>query len=687
MPRGRVVARAISRSIGLLVLCMPLAGCLDAYATRDKSVLHHKSPSLMQASTVRAPTADVAEASDVDTQDPARQPMLVKGQVPNLQQQEKRPVLMNADVDGAQLSFSNTPIAEVAMALLGDLLGHNVVIGEGVNGNLTLRSAAPIAKTDMLDVLESALLAQGVVLLQTQQGFEIRMKERAMGALNPRIQVQAGYGVEVIQLRYLQVSEFSAILKPIARAGMVLHSDPMRGLLVLSGSRADRQRWRDTARLFDVDRLAGRSVGVFPLRHQLPEPVIEQLSLILKEGEKDARVQFLAMHESRAILAVAHQDHYLPKIQRWVAQLDKPKPQQASELFVYKVRNRSAESLVQVVQPVLQSLQAAAAIKGGAATNLSSAGAVSALDAGGTDVAVSDAGVSARASAGVQVVADPEKNAVLVFAAGAKRALIERTLKALDTPPQQVIIEASIIDVKLSEELKYGLEWYFRNGIGNSTGNGRLDLGSTIAGSALGFSYSMVSSGNVVQALLNALAEDNRINVVSSPSLMVLDNHTAEINVGDQQPVQTATTETQSGTQLTSIELKDTGVKLQVKPSVNPGGLVTLQVAQSVIDVGEEDSITGQRSFLRREVNSTVAVQSGQTIVLGGLISTRHSNEQTGIPALHKMPVVGALFGSEYQASSRNELVVLLTPRVLETPQDGDKVFEDYQRSLSMLNL
>jgi general secretion pathway protein D len=171
-------------------------------------------------------------------------------------------------------------------------------------------------------------------------------------------------------------------------------------------------------------------------------------------------------------------------------------------------------------------------------------------------------------------------------------------------------------------------------------------------------------------AVVNALAEKSLVNVISTPSVMVLDNHTASIQVGIQQPIQSRQSVTDGGVSQTSIEYKDTGVKLQVTPSVNDGGLVTLEVSQSVTDVGNIDLATRQRSFNERSVSSKVAVRDGDSVVLGGLIRDNASSGKSGIPLLMDIPVVGNLFSTTVDTSIRTELLIFITPRVLESDKD-----------------
>ena len=180
----------------------------------------------------------------------------------------------------------------------------------------------------------------------------------------------------------------------------------------------------------------------------------------------------------------------------------------------------------------------------------------------------------------------------------------------------------------------------------------------------------MADSAGAVKAVVNALAEKSLINVISTPSVMVLDNHTAAIHVGDQQPIRSASTFTTGGNVQNSIQYKDTGVKLEVTPTVNDGGLVTLDISQSITDVGPVDAATGQRSFLERNVSSRVAIRSGESVVLGGLIRDNESKGRSGIPLLMDIPGLGALFSTTNTVSSRTELLIFISPRVLEGDQD-----------------
>jgi general secretion pathway protein D len=244
--------------------------------------------------------------------------------------------------------------------------------------------------------------------------------------------------------------------------------------------------------------------------------------------------------------------------------------------------------------------------------------------------------------------------------------------------------------VSLTDDLKYGLQWVFTDTARGSSGLLGTGMLSTAASAVLGatpagFSYTLRNSAGDVRAVLNALADKSLVKVISSPSLMVLDNHTASISVGNQQPVKIGQTTTSGGVIQDNIQYKDTGVNLAVTPSVNAGNMVTMQLNQSVTDVGQIDVATGQRSFLQRQFASKVAVRSGEALVLGGLIRDNSTAGKSGLPGLQDLPILGNLFGATSNSINRTELLVIITPRVVRTPQDVREIGQDLKESMKTL--
>lgn len=431
-------------------------------------------------------------------------------------------------------------------------------------------------------------------------------------------------------------------------------------------------------------------------------------------------LRVMPIERLNSILVVTPRASYLDEARRWIERLDQPNDNGAEpQLFIYQVKNVNARHLATVLGGIFGDTRAQGAVSTGVAPGLTSATANTLGQTGGTGLfggATSNQATGLRAAGGlagntgsglgvagargnqaaatqapaaatlgsVRVMADDLNNSVLVWSTRAEYNKIEATLKRLDLPPTQVMIEASIIEVTLSNDLQYGLQWEFNDNRATTgyTGLGRLSSNQASATDFLkptsGFSYTLKNPAGNVRAILNALSAKTSVKVLASPSLMVLDNHTAGIVVGTQTPILAGTTTNLEGTvSTTNIQYKDTGVSLQVTPSVNSGNIVTMQLDQSVSDVGAPDDVTKQRAFLQRQLSSKVAVRSGESIVMGGLIQERGTSSKSGIPILHTIPVLGNLFGSTTNEGARTELLVVITPRVVRSDIDIREVSDD----------
>ena len=566
-----------------------------------------------------------------------------------------------------------------------------------------------------------------------------------------------GWGTIVISPQYLGAGELANILQPVAGEGAIVRVDGMRNLLVMRGTRTEAEGWLDIVRTFDVNLLRGMSVGVFPLRHATTSEVDAALQLLMGStvagtkgsGRANARsvsasapaagmnalgsersplygaLRIVPIERINALLVISPRAAYLDEMRYWIEQFDRPNANSAEpQLFVYKVQNSSADHLAELLNGIYGGLpvsqKGAKGTKGtGVAPSLSSTSGATAnssfasgygatLNLGGslgktntnTDSSKSGSGADVTTSVlgdTVRVMADRINNTLLIHASPAEYVQIEATLKRLDVQRAQVLLEASIVEVTLSDGLEYGLQWAFHNGVhGGRNGVGLLgplagqEGTQVIPGSAGTFTYTISNAAGNISAVLSALASRSLVRIISSPSLMVLDNHTAAIQVGSQEPVSTGrVVNTSSNYTSSSIQYKDTGVMLGVTPSVSAGGLVTLDINQIVSNLGGTSIVGGEEypTFMQRQIASKVAVRSGETIVLGGLIRDEASRRKSGLPVLSSIPVVGALFGSHVNSTNRTELLVVITPRVLRSDEDARAVSRELRDKMRGLVL
>ena len=707
----------------------------------------------------RALSASAAELARKERDKPRAPPVLYPGSDLQIALPAARePVKFLGD--DVSLNFEQAPLEEIAHAILSDILQLDYIVDRPVEGQVTLRTRTPIPRDELLVVLESLLKAHGALLLRRQDGRYLVTGAQQGTSLRPEIasadDTAAGYSTVVVPLQFIAAGAMREILEPLAEPNAFVRVDPIRNLLVLAGTRAQLDGWLDIITTFDVDLLAGMSVGLFPLEHSSVKEATSAVNGLLRTAggaDLSGIVRVMPMKRLNSLLVVSPRAHYLDRVGSWIERLDiEPDARFEKRLYVYPVQNTTASRLAQLLNRIYSGSGAgsgegapgdiqdgnavapgmqpetigAGGGQFGTATGTGAQLGTTAGDASGAGFGSgfgSDAGLGSGSDAGfgaagqglgaqsfapggaggttsvtvqamgfqnlgdVRVVADDENNALMIYADGRQYEIIADALDELDVVATQVIIEASIMEVQLTDELRYGLQWAFKNGLSNHRGAGQLADANPIAATVPGFSYTVKNASGDISAVLNALSKESLINIISTPSVMVLDNHTATISVGDQVPVQLGSTVVTGGTTVQNVRFKNTGVQLSVRPSVNAGGLVTMDIRQSVIDVGAVDTASQRRRFLNRSINSRVAVRSSESVVLGGLIRENSTLSDSGVPVLHKIPVLGALFGSTSTDSRRTELLVIITPRALYDEDELRKVSQEMREQVRFMEL
>ena len=622
------------------------------------------------------------------------------------------------------LNFENTNLREVIKVILGDLLSANYSVDASVQGAVTLQTSEPLSRDDLIPTLELLLRMNGAALVAQNGLYNVVPRDSAMrGMLAPQLgntgqALPRGYSVRIVPLTYVAAEEMQKILEPFTSPGNVVRVDTVRNLLILAGSGPELARLLETVRIFDVDWLKGMSVALFTPDFVDAETLSTELQTVFGEGGQSPLsgvIQFVTLERLNALLVITPRPQYLEKVSEWVERLDRDSGGVGQRLYVYRVQNGRAADLATVLSEVFLNQGGAANVPppelapGLEALEIASPPRPAAEGGEGAEPAVESAaatpaaftpaslvggdGVQISDGAEIRIIADEINNALVILATAQQYKQVEAALHRLDVSPQQVLVETTIAEITLTGDLKYGMEWFFTNGVGDKTGQGLLDLSATGTGIGPlipGFSYSIIDKAGAVRAVLNALAEDSRLNVISSPSLMVLNNQTANIDVGEEVPVVTQQQQSTVGTSspiVNNIEYRNTGVLLAVTPRVNAGGMVVMDVEQEVSQVVDEgtDTTTLTPTISKRSITTSVAVQSGQTVVLGGLIREQKIESRSGIPGLYNLPIIGPLFGATVDNQVRTELVVLITPRAVRNAADAAQVTDEFRSKMESL--
>lgn len=691
--------KVLSKRLYLLVLSAVLSACGTLSGQLDETP-NSRDTSVIQGSDQAA--TDGASQAEPGHRDPGSQisaaPVIEIGTGDFVSASALKTEGITIRNGTVTLNFDNADLKEVIAVVLGETLGLNYMLDPRVAGTVTFRTSSPVTHQVALESLEIILRMNNAAMVPSGDVFTIvPANEAALSALPPRLiksggDVPAGYSIALIPLQHIGAAKAQALVEPFMPQGSIKRVDTERNLLLVAGAAPDLANIVRTVRAFDVDWLKARSVGIFPLQHTDAGSVIRELTTILGTDESgQGPVRLLPIERQNAILAVTNNQSLLLHVEKWIEKLDLGTGD-GQRLFVYYVQNAKAVDLADLLGDLFSGSR-----RSGSQDRASVA-------PGRTPVRVDASGVSQVRSPAVssiqlsgtneiRFIADETTNALMIVATPADYRLIETAIRKIDIEPLQVLIEATIAEVTLGDEYKFGLQWAFTSGslgIDGGSSRGVLSSGNSgsIGSSFPGFSF-ILSDISGARAVLDAIATETQVDVISSPTLLVLDNHTASLQIGDEVPIitqQRQSTVDPDAPVVNSIDFRNTGVILNVTPNVSSSGNVILEIAQEVSNVSEAvDSGVLTPTISQRKLNTVVSVRSGETIILGGLISNLKSRTKSGVPVLSEIPFLGALFGGRQIKSTRKELILLLTPKVLHSPDDARRATEELRATLETL--
>jgi general secretion pathway protein D len=743
-PVGRSICMAfVLLSAGLLASCNPVT--VNSGSGADIDVLD-KVRSL--DTLPRYPQQ--ASATEANAGQRSRPVMFEGTEVSDVAETRPQPV---GTGNGFELNFENTPIATVAKVVLGDILQTGYTIDPRVQGTVSLVSVRPVAKSDIVFVLENALRLSGVVLVRDTAGYRLTPLGDAVGA--GRVDAAAsspepGYGVSVVPLQYVSAQTLLKLMDSFAtKAGMV-RADTTRNLLLIQGSGAERRTAVDTALSFDLDWMRGQSIGIFPIVNSGPEPVIAELEKIVDSGDNGLSqnlIKFQAVSRLNAILVVSKKPALLHTAATWIKRLDHADTARTS-VHVYRVKYGEARQIARVltdmfiggsssglldnadsqIAPGSGTYAAASADRLSSNSNSPSSasssngfgsrmqsgtngnsgfGAQTAAAPAGTNT--SDAGsLDSRGAGsggqpmlkGVRITADTVNNTLLIYADQENFRIIEATLQQVDQPQLQVAIDATIAEITLNDELSYGVQSYLTShNLGLRPDQGSIlntqsasapaaAAAGTVANAFInrafpGFNF-LIGSESQPSAILDALHTVTGVKVLSNPSLVVVNNQAATLQVGDVVPISTgsATVLTTNNTVVNTIDYRNTGIILRVSPRINVNGNVRLDVEQEISNVSPATAASLTPTVSERKVKSSISVATGQTVLLAGLISEQHNNQRNGIPLLDQIQGLGDAFSHQDNKATRTELIIFIRPQIIRDSMDAHFVAEELRSKL-----
>lgn len=616
------------------------------------------------------------------------------------------------------LNFENTDIKDVVRAVFNDALKVNYTINGDVSGPVTISSARPVSREALLKTLESSLASFGFSLVKTGSGYRVTASDTVTGgAVDNGRKVRAGYGVSIVPLKYLPASSVMELLNGFVAPSEGLRINTAGNSLIVRGTGPQRAEVIEAIMSFDADFMQNQRVSMFRLTQARPQDVVPELERIFNVKGDSSLIQFRAVGRIRGIMAISKNPALIRRAETWVQRLDQQDSATGQNVVIYKAKYRKAEELAKVVSglfgvgantstsakpaPVPQldtqsnndsAAQDDAADKTKAAPDRIASAFDDPQPTEDAIPGVVDLTSEARSQPTLRISADISNNSVVIYGEGEQTEQVIATLKKLDSVPVQVAINVTIAEVRLTDDLKYGVQYFLKSKqLGLGRDNGSLSLidraGNTIKKQTPGLNFVGGADANpdVIISALNVLTD---VEILSSPSLVVVENQTATLQVGDEVPIttqQSQSVENSLAPVVNQVQFRETGIILNVTPRISQTDAVTMDIVQEISSVASGAN-TLTPTISKRSIRTQISVNDQQTVVLGGLISANSQKSKSGVPVLMKLPLVGDMFASTANTKGRNELIVLIRPVIIRDAQDAADVAQSLRSQMSILD-
>jgi general secretion pathway protein D len=639
--------------------------------------------------------------------------------------------------DGVEMNFDGADVQTVAKTLLGDILQLNFVVDPRVQGNVTLASSGPIPRKDVLPAFESVLRMSNAAIVRSGNLVKIvPIPEAAGGGISVGAG-EPGFGVSLVPLKYTSATTVAKTAESFISRPGAIRVVQSRNLLLIQGTTAERQAALDVVATFDVEWLQNQSVGVYPLKSTSPETMIGELERIFETndgGTGQGVVRFQPVSRMNAVMVVTKNPKLLAQTTQWVQRLDRSDTT-GTTLRTFRLKSANATQVARILNDIfvgrsgggaadtatkqlapgvdgtqsrIDSLDRGGSSNGSGGTstgsgsdNRSSNPIAAAFESFG-DRKSNDSDTAGGSSAGaggsiqrgtfqnLRITADAANNAVVVYSNQEDYRVVERAIRDIDRPQLQVAIDATVAEVTLTDDLQFGVQAFLSSSKGSI---GLFGASQVAAQSALlqnvspGLNLLLGSQGNP-KVILNALSNITDVKVLSSPSIVALDNQPALLEVGDEIPITTSSATLLSSSTtpvVNTIQMRNTGVILKVLPHVHNNGSVQLEVDQEISSVVNPDQQTLTPTIAQRRVHSTVSVVSGQTVLLAGLISERDQKSQAGIPGIREIKFIGDLLGNTSHTKTRSEIIIFIKTKLIRSSVDASAVTEEFRERLQSM--
>jgi general secretion pathway protein D len=584
------------------------------------------------------------------------------------------------------LVFDNVDIYEVINTILGQELGENFLIDPSIKNKVSMKISGEFTRNQLMDILSKALEISGIAIIKDKKVYKI-ISSRNVSKNIYFGEISSDYVIDIIQLKHIASYQFVGSIKPFLTNSAVAIVVNSSNSIIIADKRENIESVKRILKVLDTSVFDGLYFKILKLKYLTAEEGVKLANNILRSNALFVKNGLLRnlfityIKSNNSVLCISRDKELMDTVINWLLEADRPDEDTESKVYVVPVANVKTEDLTNILKQLY----------GGKATTTKK----------GKVIVRGTSFNSGTLSGEVTFIPDKVNNFIIIKATPQDYKIIENVLKQLDVIPRQVLIDVFIAEVSYSDKLSYGVEWYLKNHgvkINNRRYNGSATLNkgispdseSSIIGSSLmGFTYAIFDRAGGLRGLINALEEVSKVNILASPSILSVDNQEAKIEIGEEVPTiaQSVTnTSSDNGNITNTVQYRKTGIILKVKPQINPKGLVRLDVEEEVSEP-KSNTISGIDSpiFLNRSAKTSLVVFNNQTIVIGGLIKQKNDTTDTGVPILSSIPVVGYFFGSKQTTKEKTELIIAITPHIINTRDLTTYYSEEFVNKLNSI--
>jgi general secretion pathway protein D len=613
-----------------------------------------------------------------------------------------RPV-PSAPGGGFLVKFNNADVYEV-IHTLGRIAGINYLIDPRVRGVVNVHTQGTVKKEDALELLFSILRVNGATAVREGSVYHIvpmneaKMEPLVEGAKEEPFSPNRTT-MRAFPLQYIAAAEMAKVIRPFLSAGGDATEVSRANILLVTDTSANMEKHARLVELFDADAFKSAGVRLFPLKFLDPDEMSKSLDAIFgaldfgTKGGRPSGINFVPLARLNSLLVVSASPKTLEDVERWIRELDREPSSTSRMVHLYRVKHGKVKDIVAILEKLYPARAAGlpsrpTEFKPQVAEPVKPfilSAPQGAPPPGAAPAKTPQAGAERKEGEGYDIIPDEPTNSLIIRGSISEYATILETLKAIDVYPRQVLLEVLIGEVTLDDTLKLGVDWTYVRQLGDFKHN--VSMATSASAFTSGLRY-MVDKTDRLTAAFRSLANDGKVSILSSPSVIAANGRKSKIQVADSVPITTASIVANSNPPVTTqtVEYRDVGVILTFTPYINDEGIVTLEIEQEVSEVSStQGGLTNNPSFFKRNIQTTLIATQDRSIVLGGLVKERMARNREGLPFFYKIPLIGWIFGARSDTTTRNELLVFITPRVISSVEEGTQLSRDFEERVQEL--